>query len=76
MHMGQTVDCADGRILGNGSSLHIPSSPVAPFCDKAAEGGGHGNLPREEAEVMCKKSNLPERRPLRTVPPGENQGRE
>ena len=27
--MGQTVDCADGRILGNGSSLHIPASPVA-----------------------------------------------
>ncbi len=45
--------------------------PVA----KQQKRAGHGNPSWEEA-AMGKKSSLPERRPLRTAPPGENQGME
>lgn len=45
-----------------------PPPPVT----KQQKGAVHGNLPWEEAEVMCKESSVPERRPLRTASPKEN----
>ena len=48
---------------------------LPPPAAKQQKRPGHGNPPWEEA-AMGKKSSLPERRPLRTAPPGENQGRE
>lgn len=48
-----------------------PPPPAA----KQQKRAGHGNPSWGEA-AMGKKSSLPERRPLRMGPPGENQGRE
>lgn len=46
---------------------------LPPPVAKQQKRAGHGNPSWEEA-AMGKKSSLPERRPLRTAPPGENQG--
>ena len=48
---------------------------LPPPVAKQQKRAGHGNPSWEEA-AMGKKSSLPERRPLRTAPPGENQGME